>query len=69
VLTYFSGRGNRQVLAGYYDEGANISIDSWLDKAKGVPGVYAVVYTTWASDYSQLVNFADALRTWEQNNP
>ena len=69
ALNWFSGRGNRQILSGYYDEGANISIGGWLDKAKGVPGVYAVMYTTWGSDYTQLANFAQAVRDWEAANP
>ena len=69
TLAHFSDHGNRQILAGYYDEGASISIGGWLDQAKGVPGVYAVMYTTWASDYSQLANFADAVRSWEAANP
>jgi hypothetical protein len=68
-LAHFSSHGNRQVLSGYYDQGANITIGDWLDQAKAVPGVYAVMYTTWGADYSQLANFAQAVRDWELANP
>lgn len=68
-LAHFSARGNRQVLSGYYDQGANITIADWLEQARDVPGVYAVMYTTWRADYSQLGNFAQVVRDWEALNP
>ena len=56
-LRFFSDRGNRQLIAGYYD-GPPGQIREWLDAARGVPGVIGVIYTTWRQDYSQLEAFA-----------
>ena len=56
-LRFFSRRGHRQVIAGYYD-GPPDQIRDWLDAARGVPGVVGVLYTTWRQDYSQLEAFA-----------
>lgn len=56
-LRFFSRRGHRQVIAGYYD-GPLGQIRDWLDAARGVPGVVGVLYTTWRQDYSQLEAFA-----------
>ncbi|MGQ9699054.1 MAG: hypothetical protein ACUVRO_13810, partial [Armatimonadota bacterium] len=56
-LPWFAKRGHRQVLAGYYD-GAPDQIRTWLDDAKGVPGVIGVMYTTWAARYDDLEAFA-----------
>lgn len=57
-LKFFSGLGNPQIIAGYYDGDAP-SIRQWLDEAKSVnASVEGVMYTTWNSDYSQLEAFA-----------
>jgi hypothetical protein len=70
TLSFFSGRGNRQILAGYYDEaGPTYSIGAWLTDAKGIPGVYAVMYTQWWSGYDALEAWAQAVRDWEAANP
>jgi hypothetical protein len=59
-LKFFADRGHRQLIAGYYD-GPLSKTRQWLDKAKGVPGVLGVMFTTWKSDYSQLEAFGKML--------
>lgn len=57
-LQFFAGRGNPQIIAGYYD-GPPAKIRDWLAAAKAVPGgVQGVMYTTWRGDYSQLEKFS-----------
>jgi hypothetical protein len=73
-LAHFAAQGNWQVLSAYYDQGAGFetSLDSWLDTAQPLIGTTAnggcvsgVMYTTWYGDYSQLDEFAAAVRAWE----
>lgn len=59
-LRFFSGRGHRQLIAGYYDAPV-ASIRPWLAAAKGVDGVIGVMYTTWRQDYTKLEAFAAEL--------
>lgn len=58
-LPWFARRGHRQVLAGYYD-GPVDQIRTWLDDARGLPGIIGVMYTTWAQRYDDLEAFAKA---------
>jgi len=68
-LDWFSGRNrnqptpHRQIVAGYYDNhnGARAAEDE-LRQAEGIPGIDGLMYTSWASDYSQLQSFADSAR-------
>jgi hypothetical protein len=54
---------HRQVIAGYYDSGnGSSSAATELSQVAGVPGILGLMYTTYANDYSQLVNFANAAR-------
>ncbi|MEP0814724.1 MAG: carbohydrate binding domain-containing protein [bacterium] len=70
TLSFFSGLGNRQILCGYYDEGPEpFYITQWLTQAAPYSGIYAVMYTTWVADYSQLQNWAGAVREWESQVP
>jgi hypothetical protein len=63
-LPFFSGRGNRQILAGYYD-GLPGDIRTWINDAHAmnVP-IDGVMYTTWAGNYADLEAFAQA--AWGQ---
>jgi hypothetical protein len=61
-LRFFADRGNRQVIAGYYDSDPQ-NIQKWLAAAKGVPGVLGVMYTTWQNKYSDLEAFSKAADT------
>ncbi|MGC8666661.1 MAG: hypothetical protein ACP5VE_00900 [Chthonomonadales bacterium] len=58
-LPFFANRGNKQILAGYYDRDAG-TIAKWLDDAKNVPGIDGVMYTTWLQRYEDLEAFARA---------
>ena len=59
-LKFFSDLGHRQMIAGYYD-GPIERTREWLRKAKPVPGVRGVMFTTWHADYSKLEAFAEML--------
>ncbi|MFT3788692.1 MAG: hypothetical protein QM770_21385 [Tepidisphaeraceae bacterium] len=63
-LKFFAERGHRQVIAGYYDGDVG-RIDAWLDSADKVPGVDAVMYTTWERRYDDLEAFAQRVRAHE----
>jgi hypothetical protein len=56
-LKFFADRGNRQIIAGYYD-GDVKQIHQWLASAAKVQGVIGVMYTTWRNDYDDLGAFA-----------
>ena len=57
-LRFFGKRGNRQVIASYYD-GNPSDVRQDLDAARGVPGVTGVMYTTWRGKYQDLEAFAE----------
>lgn len=60
-LRFFASRGQKQMLAGYYDSPpANIA--PWLADAAKVQGVIGVMYTTWQGNYADLEKFAAELR-------
>ena len=59
-LKWFEERGNRMLIAGYYD-GAPEKIGDWLDAAKQVNGVMGVMYTTWQNKYGDLEAFSSAV--------
>jgi len=60
-LPWFADRGHHQLLAGYYDAPPERILD-WLNAAKGVPHVDAVMYTTWENNFSELEHFAQIVR-------
>ncbi len=57
ALKFFADRGNRQLIAAYYD-GPLSQTRQWIDSAAGVKGVVGFMYTTWQSRYDELENFA-----------
>lgn len=59
-LKFFADRGHRQIIAAYYDAPL-AHTRQWLEKAKGVPGVQGVMFTTWKANYSELEAFAKML--------
>jgi len=65
-LKFFSDRGHRQVLAGFYDADAE-QIGKWLDTVRKneIRGVIGVMYTTWNQDYSQLKDFKEVVDRFE----
>lgn len=56
-LSFFAHRGNRQILAGYYDSPTE-NFKPWLAEAAKVQGVVGVMYTTWVGNYDDLEAFA-----------
>ncbi len=60
---FFADRGFEQILAGYYDsgDGTTSAVDE-LSAASGVPGLRGLMYTTWASDWTQLEAYAESAR-------
>ena len=56
-LKFFADRGNKQVIAGFYD-GPMSDWKNWLASAAKVPGIVGYMYTTWRHDYGQLEEFA-----------
>jgi hypothetical protein len=69
-LEWFAGRGNPQVIAGYYDPAAHNgyrAARSELKAAMGIRGVVGLMYTTWTNDYSQLEAYAQGARShWQE---
>jgi hypothetical protein len=64
-LQFFAGRGNRQVIAGFYDpqdHNGEAAARRELEKATGIRRLAGMMYTTWADDYSQLENYARGAR-------
>jgi hypothetical protein len=56
-LQFFSQRGHKQIIAGYYDAPVG-RLKDHLAAAKDVPGVIGVMYTTWKKKYEDLEAFA-----------
>ena len=57
-LKWFADRGQKQVIAGYYDSDPG-KVTEWLASAKKVPGsVIGVMYTTWQNNYRDLEKFS-----------
>ncbi|MBV8829847.1 MAG: hypothetical protein JO108_11540 [Acidobacteriaceae bacterium] len=53
----------KQIIAGYYDTGDGAgAARQELEQAAGIPGIQGLMYTTWNDDYSQLENFANAVK-------
>jgi hypothetical protein len=63
-LGFFAERGNRQILAGYYDQDPQ-RIVGWLEQASKVRGVSGVMYTTWVHNYKDLEKFIQIVNDWE----
>ena len=62
---FFADRGEKQILAGYYDgdeEGAEIA--KWLKNTEGIPGIVGAMYTTWQDKYDAMEVWAK--RAWGQ---
>jgi hypothetical protein len=58
-VVFFSRRGNRLMIAAYYDEDVEKDYHAWEGAARA-PDVIGVMYTTWQNDYSDLEKFARA---------
>ena len=60
-LSFFSGRGNRLMIAAFYDGDVEADHTLWMKGTGGAPAIDGVMYTTWRNDYSKLEEFA---RVW-----
>jgi len=56
-LTWFSSRGHRTLIAGYYDQKPERARD-WLDAARKAKGTIGIMYTSWYDKYEDLEKFA-----------
>jgi hypothetical protein len=56
-LAWFSGRGHRTLIAGYYDQKPERARD-WLESARRVRGTTGIMYTSWYDKYDDLEAFA-----------
>jgi hypothetical protein len=57
---FFAARGNRQILAGYYDAAPGSFRDrQWLADLEGLPGIDGVMYTQWSTGYDMLEAWAE----------
>jgi len=62
-VRFFDGRGNRQILMGYYDDAANIAKNAaWLTDTADCTGIVGTAYTTWTQDYTQLEAYAAKMK-------
>jgi hypothetical protein len=59
-LKFFADHGNKQLIAGYYDNDGHTA--QWLESAKKVSGIVGIMYTTWRGDYSNIEKFAGEAR-------
>ena len=64
AVAFFAGRGNPQIIAGYYDSGDGAkSAQSELNGVRGTAGLMGLMYTTWRGDFSQLEGYAKGARS------
>jgi protein-S-isoprenylcysteine O-methyltransferase Ste14 len=71
-MKFFAGRGNRMIIAGYYDAPVE-NMGKWLEAAGGqaAGAVVGTVYTTWGHNYKDLEGFegvVDRYRKWSMTN-
>jgi hypothetical protein len=63
-LKWFSSRGHRTLIAGYYDQKPERARD-WIEAARNSKGTIGIMYTSWYDKYEDLETFAghaDGLR-------
>jgi hypothetical protein len=56
-LAWFSGRGHRTLIAGYYDQKPERARE-WLESARHVRGTIGIMYTSWYDHFEDLEPFA-----------
>jgi len=56
-LEWFSSRGHRTLIAGYYDQKPERARD-WLEAASKAKGTLGIMYTSWYDKYEDLEKFA-----------
>ncbi len=63
-IAWFEGRGEKMLLAGYYDMDTAKNVKWWMDSAKGRNGILGIMYTTWENNYDHLEEFAKEVRKY-----
>lgn len=63
-LKFFAERGNRTLIAGYYDAEPE-RVRGWLEAAKQAGGTVGVMYTTWRHKFDDLEKFAAAVKEFK----
>ncbi len=61
-LEFFSSRGHRQVIAGYYDVDDLSNFQTWDTAVRGIKGIAGFMYTTWAHRFELLEAYGNALK-------
>jgi hypothetical protein len=56
ALKWFSERGHKQVLCGYYDQPVE-NLVPWFKEAESIKGISGVMYTTWGNNFDALEAF------------
>ncbi|HUU42988.1 MAG TPA: hypothetical protein VMX57_04370, partial [Planctomycetota bacterium] len=68
-MTFFSERGHKQVLCGYYDgrntDALKKNIAKWQTVAEGVPNVLGYMYTTWGRRYQFMKEYFELVDTYD----
>jgi hypothetical protein len=60
-LSFFAGRGHRQIIAGYYDGDDLTNFQDWNSAARDIPGIIGFMYTTWQAKYELLERYGAAI--------
>jgi hypothetical protein len=63
-MKWFAGRGNKQIMAGYYDGPVKPNIESWMKASEGVQGVEGIMYTTWQHNYRDMDEFFRLVKSY-----
>ena len=56
---FFEGRGNRQIVAGYYDQDVEQNYKKWMKAIQGVDGIVGTIYCTWSNNWDDLERYAE----------
>ncbi len=65
-LTFMADRGQRQMVAGYYDEDVSKNYEDWMKASHGIDGILGTVYCTWSNQWDDLERYAEV---WWGGNP
>jgi hypothetical protein len=69
-ITFFSDKGHKQVLCGFYDATATAdmkkNIDHWMTVSKGAPGILGFMYTTFGNNYKSMDEYFKLVDTYAE---
>ncbi len=58
-LEFFANRGNRQIVAGYYDDDVVRNYQEWMKATHRIDGVLGTMYCTWSDHWDDLERYAE----------